>query len=105
MTRRSVDFPQPDGPSRVRKLPRGIARSMFSSAVTVPRSVVKRTVTLSQRTASEEAVTVISRSADLGALGLGGVEDLGGDHVLELGRPGGELLQLVIELDLLLPDG
>ena len=39
MTRSNVDLPQPEGPSSVRKLPRGIARSMFSSAVTVPRSV------------------------------------------------------------------
>ena len=51
ITRSNVDLPQPDGPSSVRKLPRGIARSMLSSAVTVPRSLVKRTLTLSQETA------------------------------------------------------
>src|SRR5262249_159 len=103
MTRSNVDLPQPEGPSNVRKLPRGMVRSMFSSAVTVPRSVVKRTLTRSQGTAWGACITSMA-SADLGALGLGGVEDLGGDHVVELGRPGGELLQVVIELDLFGPD-
>src|SRR5476649_1569405 len=113
ITRRSVDFPQPEGPSNVRKLPRGIVRSIFSSAVTVPRSVVKRTVTRSQATASALAAgagslrasaTAMFASADLGARALGGVKDLGGHDVLELGRAGGELFQLVVQLDLLLPD-
>jgi len=105
ITRSKVDFPQPDGPSKVRKLPRGMARSIFSSAVTVPRSVVKRTVIRSQTTASALAAgagslcasaTAMFGSADLGARALGGVEDLGGHDVLELGRAGGELLQLVV---------
>src|SRR5262249_22677901 len=107
MTRNKVDLPQPEGPSSVRKLPRGIVRSMFSSAVTVPRSVVKRTLTRSQSTASGVSAASIDpadRLADLGALRLGGVEDLAGDHILELGRAGAELLQVVVELDLLGPD-
>src|SRR5262249_40514399 len=108
MTRSKVDLPQPEGPSSVRKLPRGMVRSMFSSAVTVPRSVVKRTLTRSQRTASvASAVSItLSRppSTHLRALGLGGVENFAGDHVIELGRSGGELLEVVIELDLLGPN-
>src|SRR5436190_17420926 len=51
ITRSKVDLPQPDGPSSVRKLPRAMTRSMLSSAVTVPRSLVKRTLTPSQETA------------------------------------------------------
>src|SRR6185437_12758114 len=42
--------------------------------------------------------------ADLRPRVLGRVEDLGGDHIVELGRPGAELLQVVIERDLVLPD-
>ena len=50
-TRSSVDFPQPEGPSRVRKPPRATVMLTRSSAVTAPRSVVKRTVTSRNRTA------------------------------------------------------
>ena len=50
-TRRSVDFPQPDGPSSVRKPPCATVMLTRSSAVTAPRSVVKRTVTSRNRTA------------------------------------------------------
>jgi len=68
ITRSKVDFPQPEGPSKVRKLPRGIVRSMFSSAVTVPRSVVKRTVTRSQTTASALAAGAGSLRASATAI-------------------------------------
>src|SRR5579883_143495 len=103
ITRSKVDLPQPEGPSNVRKLPRGMVRSMFSSAVTVPRSVVKRTLPRSQFPASETCAT--SMTSDLGTPGLGGVEDLGRDHVLELGGARRELLEVVVHLDLLGPDG
>ena len=46
--RSSVDLPQPDGPSRLRKPPRSTEKETFSSAVTVRRSVMKRTETLRQ---------------------------------------------------------
>ena len=45
-TRSRVDLPQPDGPSRLRNPPRSTENETFSSAVTVRRSVTKRTVTL-----------------------------------------------------------
>src|SRR5260221_13597126 len=51
MTRNRVDLPQPEGPSNVIKLPVGTSIETSCSAVTVPQSAVKRTVTLSQTTA------------------------------------------------------
>src|SRR5476649_1910780 len=44
-----------------------------------------------------------SSSADPGTHVFGGVEDGHGDHLVEPGRAVGELLQLVVEVDLLLP--
>ncbi len=46
--RNSVDFPQPDGPSKVSSSPRLTSRSMPDSAVTLRRSVKNRTLTLRQ---------------------------------------------------------
>ncbi len=40
MTRRSVDLPQPDGPTMATSSPRPTARSMSRSASTVPDAVV-----------------------------------------------------------------
>jgi hypothetical protein len=48
MTRSSVDFPQPDGPTSVTNVPCGSVKETSLSAVTDSRSVMKRTVTLSQ---------------------------------------------------------
>src|SRR5947209_3258732 len=54
--RSKVDLPQPDGPSRLRNPPRSTENEMFSSAVTVRRSVTKRIDTLRQETAQVTAV-------------------------------------------------
>jgi len=53
--RSSVDLPQPDGPSRLRKPPRSTEKEIFSSAVTVRRSVMNRIDTLRQDTALASA--------------------------------------------------
>jgi len=50
-TRSSVDLPQPDGPSRERNPPCSTSKLTSCRAVTVRRSVTKRTVTLRQSTA------------------------------------------------------
>jgi hypothetical protein len=49
-TRRKVDLPQPDGPSRVRNSPSRMSRLTSCNAVTLRRSVKKRTVTSRQLT-------------------------------------------------------
>ncbi len=46
--RKSVDFPQPDGPSKVSNSPRSTSRLISDSAVTLRWSVKKRTLTLRQ---------------------------------------------------------
>src|SRR4051794_4061639 len=51
-TRRRVDFPHPDGPSRLRNPPCSTWKDTFSRAVTVRRSVTNRTVTFRQETAA-----------------------------------------------------
>ena len=55
-TRSKVDLPQPDGPSRRQELAAlDVENEMFSSAVTVRRSVTKRTDTLRHATALASA--------------------------------------------------
>src|SRR5260221_12321129 len=95
-TRSKVDFPQPDGPSSERNPPSGTTTLIFSSAVTVPRSVVKRTEMSRHTTAAERAGSIggsalasaATIALDLGPLVLGRLEDRAGGDDLELGRAG-----------------
>src|SRR5436190_2743441 len=85
----------------------GGSRSTAGSWSVGGRSAVTRpsVISMSWRLPSASRALRIVRpmSAKLGPRVLGRVEDRGGDHVVELGRAGGELLQLVVERDLVLP--
>src|ERR1041385_2744631 len=103
--RSSVDLPHPDGPSRLRNPPRSTENEMFSSAVTVRRSVTKRIETLRHDTAPASAkageragatASCASISADLRP-GVGGhLEDVERHDFLELRYALGELPKLRI---------
>src|SRR3954452_24568311 len=69
--RSSVDFPQPEGPSRLRNPPRSTENETFSRAVTVRRSVMNRIVTLRQAAAGavRDAATATGASASAAATG------------------------------------
>jgi hypothetical protein len=114
MTRNRVDFPQPEGPSRVRKLPRGkrqidiLERRHGAALGGEPHRdphAHHRIAAAATCAGSLPCERDGHRAAQptLAALGLGGVEDPGRDDILELGSAGGELLQLVIQGDLLGP--
>src|SRR3954453_1983237 len=113
--RSRVDFPHPDGPSRVRKPPRATEKEMFSSAVTVRRSVMKRIKTLRHETALASATagegtagappSCASISADLRP-GVGGhLENVQRHDVLELRCALRELADFSICAELDLPEG
>src|SRR5262245_36182610 len=108
--RRRVDLPQPDGPRRLMNPPGGTCSATFSSAVTEPRSPVNRTVAAASLTAGAAARPVLAPRprcvlrADLGARRRARFEDGVGHHVADLRGLTLELLKVVVDLDLLLPD-
>src|SRR4029453_18614745 len=108
-SRSKVDLPHPDGPRRLMNPPGGTWRPTFSSAVTEPRSLANRTVAPSSLTAGgaprlfmDSAVSRALR-ADLGSRCRGHLQNRVGHHVADFRRPSFELLELLVDVDLLLP--
>src|SRR5262245_49657213 len=110
-SRSKVDLPHPEGPRRLTNPPGATLRPTLSSAVTEPRSLSKRTVAFSSSTASAAPAPLMSFGglarlpAELGPRGRRRRQDRLGHHVGDLRRLALELLQLVVDVDLLLPHG
>src|SRR5438445_7704802 len=118
--RSSVDLPHPEGPSSVRNSPRVTSRSMPDNAVTLRWSVKNRTLmprhaTACRGSSAASGVRVFARrlirrataakatTSDLHPRVARRVQYLHRHDFVELGRTFGELAELRIERDLVLP--